>query len=134
MAVEDLVDDFWRDALKSKLSGPQAEAKWNAFIHGLKDRVANFPQEAQDEVFMRAAKSNVELGLPPENNPLVEEAAEERGRRPALKGSGAFLPAILRGRARKQAPGAAPRSGAPWLRCARIDSYELFVCSAMSAR
>ncbi|MGY3511697.1 hypothetical protein [Bradyrhizobium lupini] len=91
MAIEDLVDDFWRDALISKLSGPQAEAKWNAFIYGLKDRVANFPKDAQDEVFMRAAKHNagriaiaqrnldalrVELGLSPESNPLIEAAAD----------------------------------------------------------
>jgi len=46
MAIEDLVDDFWRDTLTSKLSGPQAEAKWNALIYGLKDRVANFPKDA----------------------------------------------------------------------------------------
>ena len=60
MAIEDLVDDFWRDALISNLDGPQTQAKWNAFILGLKDRVARFPQEAQDEIFLRAAKRNGE--------------------------------------------------------------------------
>jgi hypothetical protein len=60
MAIEDLVDDFWRDALISNLDGPQTQAKWNAFILGLKDRVARFPQEAQDEIFLRAAKRNEE--------------------------------------------------------------------------
>ena len=106
MAVEDLVDDFWRDALRSKASGPQAEAKWNEFIHGLKHRVANFPQEAQDEVFMRAAKHNagrmaiarksldalrVELGLPLENNPLVEAAADTLVRATVWHGVGALF-------------------------------------------
>jgi hypothetical protein len=60
MAVEDLVDDFWRDALSANLDGPQAQAKWNAFILGLKVRVVRFPQEAQDEVFLRAATRNAE--------------------------------------------------------------------------
>ena len=60
MAVEDLVDNFWRDALTLKLDGPQAEAKWNAFILGLKVRVVRFPQEKQDEVFLRAAARNAE--------------------------------------------------------------------------
>ena len=60
MAIEDLVDDFWRDALRSNPNGPQAQAKWNTFILGLKDRVARFSQEAQDEIFLRAAKRNEE--------------------------------------------------------------------------
>jgi hypothetical protein len=60
MAIEDLVDDFWRDALISDLDVPQAQAKWNAFLLELKDRVVRFPQQAQDEVFFglpRAMKS-----------------------------------------------------------------------------
>ncbi|MBI5260869.1 MAG: hypothetical protein HY852_03505 [Bradyrhizobium sp.] len=60
MAVEDLVDDFWREALSSNLDGPQAQAKWNAFILGLRARVVRFPQNAQDEVFLRAAARNAE--------------------------------------------------------------------------
>jgi hypothetical protein len=60
MAIEDLVDDFWRDALISNLDVPQAQAKWNAFLLELKDRVVRFPQEAQDEVFLRAATRNEE--------------------------------------------------------------------------
>jgi hypothetical protein len=60
MAIEDLVDDFWRDALISNLDGPQTQAKWNAFLLELQDRVARFPQEAQDEVFQRAATRNAE--------------------------------------------------------------------------
>ncbi|KYH01704.1 hypothetical protein [Bradyrhizobium sp. DOA1] len=106
MAVEDLVDDFWRDALRSKVGGPEGQAKWNAFINGLKDRVANFPQEAQDEVFMRAAKHNaarialarksldalrVELGLPAENIPLVEAAADTLVRATVWHGVGALF-------------------------------------------
>ena len=35
MAVEDLVDDFWREALTSNLTGPQAQAKWTTFIYDL---------------------------------------------------------------------------------------------------
>lgn len=60
MAVEDLVDDFWRDALSSSLDGPQAQERWNAFILRLKARVLRFPQHAQDEVFLRAAARNAE--------------------------------------------------------------------------
>ena len=60
MAIEDLVDDFWREALISNLDATQAQAKWNAFILGLRDRVARFPQEAQDEIFLRAAARNAE--------------------------------------------------------------------------
>jgi hypothetical protein len=60
MAIEDLVDDFWRDALTTNLDGPQAQAKWNAFLLELKDRVVRFPEEAQDEVFLRAASRNEE--------------------------------------------------------------------------
>lgn len=106
MAVEDLVDDFWRDALRSNASGQQAQANWNAFIHGLKDRVARFPQEAQDEVFMRAARHNagriaiaqrsidalrVELGLPPASNPLVDAAADTLVRATVWHGVGALF-------------------------------------------
>ena len=60
MAIEDLVDDFWRDALRSNPEGPQAQAKCNAFILDLRDRVAPFPQKAQDEIFRRAANRNAE--------------------------------------------------------------------------
>jgi hypothetical protein len=42
MAVEDLVDEFWRNALRANPSGAQAQAKWITFIQELKDRVANF--------------------------------------------------------------------------------------------
>ena len=63
MAIEDLVDDFWRDALTSNLDVPHAQAKWNAFLLGLQDRVVRFPQEAQDEVFRRAANRNSECIL-----------------------------------------------------------------------
>ena len=63
MAIEDLVDDFWREALISNLNGPQAQAKWNAFMLELQDRVTRFPQEAQDEVFRRAANRNSECIL-----------------------------------------------------------------------
>ena len=58
MAIEDLVDEFWRESLTANLDGPQAQAKWIEFIHGLQARVANFPKEAQDEVFLRAAVRN----------------------------------------------------------------------------
>jgi len=106
MAIEDLVDDFWRDALISNVSGPEAQAKWNAFISGLRDRVANFPQEAQDEVFMRAAKHNagriaiarrsvdalrLELGLPPARSQLVDVAAETLVRATVWHGVGALF-------------------------------------------
>lgn len=60
MAIEDLVDDFWRESLAANLDGPQAQAKWMEFIHSLQTRVANFPKEAQDQVFMRAAVRNAE--------------------------------------------------------------------------
>ena len=60
MAIEDLVDDFWREALAANLDGAQAQAKWMEFIYGLQERVAAFPKEAQDEVFMRAAVRNAE--------------------------------------------------------------------------
>jgi hypothetical protein len=74
MAVEDLVDDFWREALISNLDGPQAEAKWNAFLLGLQDRVARFPQEAQDEVFQRAATRNAEcIAIARENMDALRE-------------------------------------------------------------
>lgn len=91
MAVEDLVDDFWRDALTSNLNGSQAQAKWMDFVYDLQARVARFPKEAQDEVFMRAATRNAEcmgiaqvsldalrqkLGLPVSNSKLAEVAAE----------------------------------------------------------
>jgi len=60
MAIEDLVEEFWREALISNLDSSQAQAKWNAFMLELQDRVTRFPQEAQDEVFRRAAKRNAE--------------------------------------------------------------------------
>lgn len=90
MAVENLVDDFWREALIANATGPQAQGKWDAFIHGLKDRVAHFPQDAQDEVFLRAATRNAEciaiarvsldalrekLGVPAGGNQLADVPA-----------------------------------------------------------
>jgi hypothetical protein len=106
MAVEDLVDDFWRDALRSNATGAQAQAKWNAFIYGLKDRVGHFPQEAQDEVFLRAANRNAEciaiarasldalrvrLGVPAASNRLADVAAETLVRATVWQGVGAFF-------------------------------------------
>lgn len=91
MAVEDLVDDFWRDALTANLSGEQAQAKWMAFVTDLHARVAHFPKDAQDEVLLRAVTRNAEcigiaqvsldalrkkLGLPVSTNRLAEVAAE----------------------------------------------------------
>ncbi|EAQ35613.1 hypothetical protein NB311A_17594 [Nitrobacter sp. Nb-311A] len=36
MAIEDLVDDFWREALTANLTtGPQAQAKWVSFVYDL---------------------------------------------------------------------------------------------------
>ena len=60
MAIEDLVDDFWRDALISDLDVPQAQAKWNAFLLELKDRVVRFPNRRRTKYFFglqRAMKS-----------------------------------------------------------------------------
>lgn len=91
MAVEDLVDDFWRDALMSNLTGAQAQAKWIAFVSDLQARVAPFPNEAREEVILRAVTRNAEcigiaridldalrakLGIPISNNRLVDVAAE----------------------------------------------------------
>ncbi|MDO9297478.1 hypothetical protein [Bradyrhizobium sp.] len=106
MAVEDLVDDYWRDVLISKATGAQAQEKWNVFIHGLKDRVAHFPQEAQDEVFLRGAKHNAEciaiarvsldalrekLGIPATSNRLADVAAETLVRATVWQGVGSFF-------------------------------------------
>lgn len=60
MAVEDLVDDFWRDALISNATGPQTQAKWMAFVSDLQARVARFPKGAQDEVLLRAITRNAD--------------------------------------------------------------------------
>lgn len=60
MAVEDLVDDFWREALSSNATGPEAEAKWNAFFLNLQARAIRFPKQAQDEVLWRAVARNAE--------------------------------------------------------------------------
>jgi hypothetical protein len=106
MAVEDLVEEFWRDALISNATGAQAQAKWNAFIHELKARVAHFPQEAQDEVFLRAAKRNAEciaiarinldalrekLGIPAARNRLADVATETLVRATVWQGVGSFF-------------------------------------------
>jgi hypothetical protein len=91
MAIEELVDDFWREALTSNLTALQAQAKWIAFVSDLQARTAGFPKEAQDEVFLRAASRNAEciaiakgdldalrekLGLSVSNNRLAEVGAE----------------------------------------------------------
>lgn len=92
MAVEDLVDDFWKDVLGTNTTPEQAQAKWNAFVLALQARVAHFPKEAQDEVFLRAAARNsecmaiarggldnlrIKLGLPAASNRLAEVVADE---------------------------------------------------------
>jgi hypothetical protein len=79
---------------------------WNAFIHELKDRVSHFPQEAQDEVFLRAAKHNAEciaiacvsldalrekLGIATTGNRLAHVAAETLVRATVWQGVGAFF-------------------------------------------
>jgi hypothetical protein len=91
MAIEDLVDDFWRESLTANLSGPQAQAKWTSFVTDLQARVAPFPKDAQDEILWRAATRNAEcigvaqvsldalrrkLGLPASNSQLAEVATE----------------------------------------------------------
>ena len=106
MSVEDLVDDFWRESLAANLDGPQAQAKWNAFIFGLRDRVAKFPQPAQDEVFLRAAVHNAnriavarenldalrkQLGVPVPNNRLANVAAEALVRATVWQSVSAFF-------------------------------------------
>lgn len=106
MSIEDLVDDFWRDALRSNATGAEAEAKWLAFIQGLQTRVARFPKEAQDEVFIRAATHNAQcigmaradldalrrrLGVPVSQNKLVEAVAETLVRETVSLGFGTLF-------------------------------------------
>jgi hypothetical protein len=106
MSVEDLVDDYWRETLTANLNGPQAQAKYNDFIYGLRDRVAKFPQEAQDEVFLRAAKHNAgriaqarvslnflreKLGVPVVDNRLADVAVETLVRATVWQGVSAFF-------------------------------------------
>jgi hypothetical protein len=106
MAIEDLVDEYWRDALISNATGPQAQAKWNAFVYELQARVAHFPQAAQDEMFLRAAHRNAEciaiarvnldalrgkLGIPAANNRLADIAAETLVRATVWQSVAAFF-------------------------------------------
>ncbi|WAB76716.1 hypothetical protein [Rhodopseudomonas palustris] len=106
MSIEDLVDDFWRDALRSNATGEEAQAKWLAFVQGLQDRVAYFPKEAQDEVFLRAVTHNAQcigmarvdldalrqrLGVPVSHNKLVEAAADTVIRETLGLGMGALF-------------------------------------------
>jgi hypothetical protein len=106
MAVEDLVDEFWREALMSNATGAQAQAKWNAFIYELQARVAHFPQEERDEVFLRAVKRNAEciaiarvnldalrekLGIPAARNRLADVAAETLVRATVWQNVAAFF-------------------------------------------
>jgi hypothetical protein len=106
MSVEDLVDDFWREALLAKLGGHEAQTKWNGFIAGLAKRVERFPQAAQDEVFRRAALHNAhciqiaqgdlnalrqKLGVPDEENGLSRVAAEALVRATVCQGVGSLF-------------------------------------------
>ena len=106
MAVEDLVDDFWREALTANLSGPEAQAKWMSFVYDLHARVARFPKEVQDEILWRAIARNAErigtaqvsldalrekLGLPVSNNRLAKLAVESLVSASIGQGVSAFL-------------------------------------------
>jgi hypothetical protein len=55
MSVED-----WREALRSNSTGAQAQAKYSAISSRAASPGLQLPQEAQDEVFLRAARRNEE--------------------------------------------------------------------------